>query len=157
MPTQPPIPCEMWNVLCFQYNNNQYAEMVRLQLQYKSVRDKMSRLQMQLANVDSQIVPGRHSSDVDRYLIHLSRQQGGKWREEKDRERVMGSKMRCQGCRCSWQTSTARLYLDDTRLTSTGTREHLSTASHLHLPGKETGRRRQQKTFLFVYGHQAAY
>jgi len=49
-----------------QYNNNQYAEMVRLQLQYKSVRDEMSRLQMQLANVDSQIVPGRHLAAHDR-------------------------------------------------------------------------------------------
>jgi len=31
------------------------------------VRNEMSRLQVQLANVDSQIVPGRHSADVNRY------------------------------------------------------------------------------------------
>ena len=50
-----------------QYNNNQYAEMVRLQLQYKSVKDEMSKLEMQLARVDSQIVPGHHSTAYDRY------------------------------------------------------------------------------------------
>jgi len=49
-----------------QYTNNQYAEMVRLQLQYKSVKDEMRRLQMQLANVDSQIVPGQQSAAHDR-------------------------------------------------------------------------------------------
>ena len=45
--------------------------MVRLQLQYKSVKDEMSRLQMQLANVDSQIIPGRHATAHDRY-VHCS-------------------------------------------------------------------------------------
>ena len=56
-------------VCVWQYNNNQYADMVRLQLQYKSVKDEMSRLQMQLANVDSQIVPGQHSTAHDRYVF----------------------------------------------------------------------------------------
>jgi len=50
-----------------QYNNNQYAEMVRLQLQYKSVKDEMERLQMQIASLDSRIVPCRHSTAYDRY------------------------------------------------------------------------------------------
>jgi len=53
--------------MVLQYNNNQYAELVRLQLQYKSVKDEMMRLQMQLASVDSQIVPGHHSTARDRY------------------------------------------------------------------------------------------
>jgi len=51
-----------------QYNQNQYAEMVRLQLQYKNVRDEMHKLQMQLASVDSRIVPGRHSTAHDRLV-----------------------------------------------------------------------------------------
>ena len=50
-----------------QYHNNQYAVRVRLQLQYKRVKDEMSRLQMQLASVDSKILPGHQSVVHDRY------------------------------------------------------------------------------------------
>jgi len=50
-----------------QYNQNQFAEMMLLQLQYKSVKDEMNRLQMQLASIDSRIVPGHHSTAHDRY------------------------------------------------------------------------------------------
>jgi len=53
-----------------QYNNNQYAEMVRLKLQYESVRAEMKKLQMQLAGINSQIVPGRHSNEYDRSVCH---------------------------------------------------------------------------------------
>jgi len=61
--------CARVCVMC-QYNNNQYADMVRLQLQYKSVKDEMCKLQMQLASIDSQVVPGRHSNEYDRLVIH---------------------------------------------------------------------------------------
>jgi len=54
-----------------QYNNNQYAEMVRLRLQYKSAKDEMNQLQMQLAHIDTHIVPPSQSTVYDRCALLL--------------------------------------------------------------------------------------
>lgn len=53
-------------------SSSHLGELVRLKLRHDEAKNRMYQLQMELANIDSQLIPGQLESDRDRQDIGCS-------------------------------------------------------------------------------------
>lgn len=56
-------------------SSNQFGELVRLRLQYNEAKSRMNQLQMDLAHIESQLIPGQIESDRDRLVLIEEKEQ----------------------------------------------------------------------------------